>query len=67
MLGKEFAYTMRDGTVVGIDVEFDPEDVMSYLPNDDEPMSWDRINEMSRNLLRYGTVDSPESDVTYQM
>ena len=59
MLGKEFAYTMRDGTVVGIDVEFDPEDVMSYLPNDDEPMSWDRINEMSRNLYLLTPITYP--------
>lgn len=56
----EFSYTMSDGTVIDIEVGYDPDNDFSYSKDDDLPMSWDRINEMSRNLLLYGTVDRPD-------
>lgn len=61
MMGSEFSYTMSDGTVVDIEVDCDPEDSLVYTPDDEStPLSWDRINGMSRNLLLYGTVDRPD-------
>lgn len=56
----EFSYTMSDGTVIDIEVGYDPDNDFSYFKDDDLPMSWDRINEMSRNLLLYGTIDRPD-------
>lgn len=60
MIG-EFSYTMSDGTVIDIEVEDDPELALVFSPKDDDvPLSWDKLNEMSRNLLLYGSVDRPD-------
>lgn len=57
----DFSLTMTDGTSIGFMCE-DPEDSLVYQPEvSDSPLTWEKLNEMDKNLRLYGT---PELDET---